>query len=29
MNGLMDSVDVDSGNGGTTVRLARHLEARA
>jgi anti-sigma regulatory factor (Ser/Thr protein kinase) len=29
MNGLMDSVDVDSGNGGTTVRLARRLEARA
>ena len=28
MKGLMDSVDVDSGDGGTTVRLARRLEAR-
>ena len=29
MKGLMDSVDVDSGDDGTTVRLARRLEARA
>jgi serine phosphatase RsbU (regulator of sigma subunit)/anti-sigma regulatory factor (Ser/Thr protein kinase) len=29
MNGLMDSVDVDSGDDGTTVRLTRKLEARA
>ncbi len=28
MSGLMDSVDVDSGDDGTTVRLARQLEAR-
>ena len=28
MKGLMDSVDVDSGDDGTTVRLARRLEAR-
>ena len=28
MTGLMDSVDVDSGDDGTTVRLARQLEAR-
>ena len=27
MKGLMDSVDVDSGDEGTTVRLARRLEA--
>jgi anti-sigma regulatory factor (Ser/Thr protein kinase) len=29
MKGLMDSVDVDSGDDGTTVRLARRLEALA
>ena len=29
MKGLMDTVDVDSGDDGTTVRLARRLEVRA